>query len=79
MLSREGVILPEHLPPQVVNQATVLSSKTGLYEGTLAEVEQKYIEQVLDEVDGNRTKAARALGISSATLWRKLKTQDRDD
>ncbi|UCG60901.1 MAG: sigma 54-interacting transcriptional regulator [Candidatus Zixiibacteriota bacterium] len=78
VLSREGVILPDHLPSQIVNQASVLSSKTGLYKGTLAEVEQKYIEQVLDEVDGNRTKAAKALGISSTTLWRKLKSQDKD-
>lgn len=40
----------------------------------LAAVERKYILQVLDRFDGNRTHAARALGIGAQTLWRKLKS-----
>ncbi|UCD64249.1 MAG: sigma-54-dependent Fis family transcriptional regulator [Candidatus Zixiibacteriota bacterium] len=73
VLSREGIILPEHLPPQVVNQASLHAPHGGLYEGTLNDVELKYIQQVLEDVNGNRTMAAKKLGISAATLWRKLK------
>ena len=38
----------------------------------LHEVEDRYIEHVLDVVGGNRTQAARILGIDRKTLYRKL-------
>ncbi len=40
---------------------------------TLDEVEAAHIQRVLDQMDGNQTNAAKALGISRSTLWRKLK------
>ena len=40
---------------------------------SLGEVEQEHIQAVLASVDYNKTKAAQILGISPATLWRKLK------
>jgi transcriptional regulator with PAS, ATPase and Fis domain len=40
---------------------------------TLEELEQRYIRQTLDRLGGNASKAARALGISRSTLWRKMK------
>jgi DNA-binding NtrC family response regulator len=40
---------------------------------TLAELEQRYIEQVLAEVDGDKLRAARILGISVRTLQRYAK------
>ncbi len=40
---------------------------------TLAEVESKYIQNVLASVDGNKTKAAEILGIDRKTLRLKLK------
>jgi DNA-binding NtrC family response regulator len=39
----------------------------------LEEMEQRYIHQVLDQLDGNRTLAARLLGVDRKTLYRKLK------
>lgn len=78
VLSTDGLILPEHLPSKFVNQAEVVSARSELYDGTLGEVEQKYIQKVLNETGGNRTRAAKILGISPATLWRKLKTIDED-
>ena len=39
---------------------------------TLAEVEASHIRQVLDAVNGNRSRAAEILGIGRRTLYRKL-------
>ncbi len=40
---------------------------------SLAERERAWIEEVLRRVGGNRTKAARILGLDRSSLWRKLK------
>lgn len=40
---------------------------------TLKEVEHEYIHHILDQVGGNKNKAAEVLGIGIATLYRKLK------
>ncbi len=40
---------------------------------TLAEMERRYIFDVLEKVHGNKAEAAKILGIDRATLWRKLK------
>jgi len=43
---------------------------------TLEENEQEYIAWVLQQMGGNKTKAAEILGIDRVSLWRKLKRQD---
>src|SRR6185503_2120073 len=40
---------------------------------TLEELEREHILRVLEETDGNRERAAAILGISSRTLYRKLR------
>ena len=45
---------------------------SGLHR-TLAEVEAEHIRNVLAEVDGNKTRAAKILGIDRKTLREKLK------
>jgi DNA-binding NtrC family response regulator len=39
---------------------------------TIQELEKRYIERVLRAVDGNKTRAARLLGLDRRTLYRKL-------
>ena len=46
---------------------------------SLAEVEQRHIRKVLKALDGNKNKAAQTLGISRASLWRKLKQMGPED
>jgi transcriptional regulator with PAS, ATPase and Fis domain len=41
---------------------------------TLAEMELRYVRQVLAAVGGNKTHAARALGIDRRSLYRRLET-----
>jgi DNA-binding NtrC family response regulator len=40
---------------------------------TLEDHEREYIDWVLNQVDGNKTRAAEILGIDRVSLWRKLK------
>ena len=40
---------------------------------TIEELEEKYMRFVLKEFNGNHSEAAKALGVSRSTLWRKLK------
>ena len=39
----------------------------------IKKIESNEIKRILEEVNGNKTAAARILGISRSTLWRKLK------
>ena len=49
--------------------------------GLLKNVEEDMILKVLKETGGNRTLAAKRLGISTTTLWRRLKQlkEERED
>jgi DNA-binding NtrC family response regulator len=46
---------------------------------TLAELERRYLVRTLERFDGNRTRAARVLGIDKSTLWRKLQLYNSTD
>ena len=43
---------------------------------TLAELERRYLAKVVDRCAGNRTQAARVLGIDKSTLWRKMQNMN---
>lgn len=67
-------IMPAHLPRQL--QGRVSSPCQAPLSGellSLAEMERRYIAHVLQQVQGNRTRAAEILGIDRVSLWRKLK------
>lgn len=50
-----------------------LPTNVVFQKGTLKEIEKEIIKWVLIEESNNQTRAAERLGISRATLWRKLK------
>jgi len=69
------IILPEHLP-QKLRESSSIGRMRGLMDrGTrpLADVERDHIYRVIEETDGNRTRAAEILGITRQTLINKLK------
>ncbi len=70
LLARGDVILPEHLPPQI--RRTVAGCEDP-QTGRLDMVERAAILATLEECGGNRTLAARKLGISRRTLLYKLR------
>jgi DNA-binding NtrC family response regulator len=72
LLCRGDVILPEHLPPKIAALAGATASPTTS-EGRLSQVERATILATLSECRGNRTHAARKLGISRRALIYKLR------
>jgi len=74
VLSRNGSISPELLPSNIVHEAAV-RPMAGVSR-TLDQVERDHIRAVLKQTGGNRTRAAEALGISPATLWRRMKVME---
>ncbi len=73
VFSDNGVITPECLSSKIIaNPAAAPSIAAGATR--MADVEQSHIRAVLAMCDGNKSHAAKTLGISQATLWRKLKS-----
>jgi DNA-binding NtrC family response regulator len=72
VLMADGAVLrPIHLPPEV--RAPLPSPAEEESEpGTLAAIEKRYIERVLDQTGGHMSRAAEVLGIHRNTLRRKL-------
>ena len=79
LLCDGGLITREHLPVTIRHEAkpgAALPNTDGLAfppEGLdLAAMERGYLEKALDEAKGNKTKAARLLGLTRAQLYSRL-------
>lgn len=72
LLCRGDVILPEHLPPKIA-ELCMSQSTADEQVGRLSQVERATILATLEETDGNRTQAAKKLGISRRALIYKLR------
>ena len=78
ILAPGDVVLPEHLPPNVRSAAKNAPKILAESDVSLAELERQAIDYALERSGGNRTEAARALGISRRKLLYRLK-QYRED
>jgi transcriptional regulator with PAS, ATPase and Fis domain len=65
--SRGMPILPDHLPPQVQG-----SRKKGTSTPRRRKLDQRRVREALEATNGNKSEAARYLGVSRATLYRFL-------
>jgi DNA-binding NtrC family response regulator len=73
-------IEPEHLGlPAGVTAPVALPQQAPLAHITIAEAEQQMIQEALRRHGGNKTAAARALGISLRTLYNKLEAQGSNE
>ncbi|HVJ48963.1 sigma 54-interacting transcriptional regulator [Desulfitobacterium sp.] len=59
---------------KVINKEIDNNPEQGFNDNWMSTVEKQVIKQVLVETGGNKTEAARRLGISRTTLWRKLQS-----
>jgi transcriptional regulator with PAS, ATPase and Fis domain len=66
--------LPEHIRNLSIETYRQESSAVP----TLEEQEKRYIAWVMEKCDGNKTRAAKIMGIDRVSLWRKLKRFEMD-
>ncbi len=67
----------EDLPPEVLRRAP--EDRIAFPVGTtLHEIERRMIAETLRHTDGDKTKAARMLGITARTIYRKLENRRRE-
>lgn len=72
VLAEDRYIDEQHLP-DFVNEAKIEEPEVEEFaEMTLHELEKKHIIRTLDHLAGNKTRAAKALGITVKTLYNKL-------
>ncbi|MBN2020440.1 MAG: sigma 54-interacting transcriptional regulator [Sedimentisphaerales bacterium] len=75
VLCQSEIIQREYLPAMFQKKQT--DESVGLNKAvTLEEMERIFIKQALRQNNGNRTAAARQLGINKSTLFRKMKAFD---
>lgn len=78
-LDRDGVIGTDDLPfGESERTEDRLIDQARRSQLTLAELEREYILEVLAECGGSRKNTAKRLGITTATLWRKLKQYEKE-
>ncbi|MCK4306351.1 MAG: sigma 54-interacting transcriptional regulator [Candidatus Eisenbacteria sp.] len=71
VLCRSGPIQFQHLPPYLRGKA--VHSKSSLCGTNLKSMEKVFIAETLRKRNGNRTLAAKDLGINVSTLYRKIR------
>ena len=73
-LTQGNMLDIEHLPQNLGSLSVrVFKPEIAVTPATLKEQETEHILQALKVADGNRTQAAKLLGIDRVSLWRKLK------
>ena len=74
-LGRHATLIPEDLPEKIRDYKrshVIVSADDPTELVPMEEVERRYILRVIDAVGGNKTEAARILGLDRKTLYRKL-------
>lgn len=72
LLHKDKVLLPEHLAVEDLSESEEEKGMLSKGACSVKEMEKELIVKTLDELKGNRTHAAKALGISIRTLRNKL-------
>jgi len=74
LLGKGSRIGLEDLPPNVVatGQSSIVMAQALTRQLTLHDLEREYVAKVLESTNGNKTEAAKILGVDRTTLYRKL-------
>lgn len=79
-LTRFDQIMVEDLPDKIRKYQSTRTDQAEVdaeHMLTLEELERRYIERVLKAADGNKTQAAKILGLDRRTLYRKLERYEK--
>jgi DNA-binding NtrC family response regulator len=78
-LAQGAELRADDLPPHVrERRPSDFLAAAAARKMTLAQLEREYIEKILADEDGNKTRAAQRLGLDRKTLYRKLEEYARD-
>lgn len=78
LLTKGDLLTPDSFPESVTSgKPAGLVQANAPTTPTLESIEQAYIFWILDQCGGNKSKAARTLGIDTSTLYRKLGKYDK--
>lgn len=72
-LAMDGVIRIEDIMPHELKTPSERPGASRSLQAAVDRAERAAIEETLSQCDGNKEKAADILGLSSTTLWRKMK------
>jgi DNA-binding NtrC family response regulator len=80
-LATQETIRPEDLPPRIseAGRTAVLVNRASSQMAPLRDLEKAYIQEILRQTGGNKSRAAEILGLDRKTLYRKLEEYDRRD
>ncbi len=81
VLSQSEIITAEELPDKIANYKSsqlVIGDQDNQPLASLDVIELQYIQYVLRQTGGNKTEAAKILGLDRKTLYRKLKEVEAD-
>ncbi len=79
---RESVLEPEHLPPMILNSLKKPAASKSVNEGADAkknrpvvytDSESRILIDALNRSNGNQSEAARILGVSRVTVWKRMR------
>jgi DNA-binding NtrC family response regulator len=77
VMAQDTTLTPDDLPARIMDDQQRAADAIPIPVGvTMGDLEKRAIEEALERFDGNRTRAAQALGISVRTLQRRLKAWD---
>jgi two-component system response regulator AtoC len=68
VLEKEYILLENNIPNEL--------AELSIHKMTLAEVEKKYIKNILDEYNWNKKEASKILGIAKTTLYNKIEAYE---
>lgn len=78
LMARGDRIERADLPKSILESSTLVWGSSSEHRPSLDEVERNYIEFILNEVGGNKSRAAEILGISRKSLWERRQRYDLD-
>ncbi|MBN2227687.1 MAG: sigma 54-interacting transcriptional regulator [candidate division Zixibacteria bacterium] len=73
IFSHGKTIRRKHLPAELTGKETPVIHSESYTPKSLRDMETEHIRQTLAYTGGNRPRAAKILGVSQSTLWRKLR------
>jgi len=76
--ARGTQVLRQDLPPLVPAEGAAPAPVADPFDGTYAELEKRILEKALERAQGNKSEAARVLGLKRTTFLDKLRRHDLD-